>query len=138
MLIRPQRKGLMKMKHLEKTYEIEAPLEAVFAALTEEERIAIWSGSPTKMELHENGQFALWDGGIHGIIREITNNRIVQQWKEKKWSNYSIVQFELKENGGLTILNLTHENIPDQSFASIRDGWDQYYLGPLKEFCEKK
>lgn len=138
MLIRPERKGLMKMKHLEKTYEIEAPLQNVFAALTEAKNIEIWSGSPAKMEARENGLFALWDGGIHGINQEITKNRIVQQWKEKKWSDYSTVQFELHDNGGLTILKLTHENIPDQSFASIRDGWDQYYLGPLKEFCEKK
>ena len=126
------------MKTLKKTYEIKAPADRVYRALTDETVMEKWSGQPVRMNARPGGEFMLWDGSIHGVNREVNKNKIVQDWQEKKWDKPSKVTFKLEEQEGLTKLELLHEEIPEASFSSIVKGWDEYYLGPLKQIVEKE
>lgn len=125
------------MKTIEKSYLINASQKEVYDSLTQEDIIASWSGSQAKMETSKDGVFELWGGGIHGINKLISIDKIIQDWKEQKWNHYSRVTFLMQEKDGNTRLDLLHENIPDESYESIDKGWDEYYLGPLKDFLEK-
>jgi len=126
----------METKTITKTYEIVASIDAVFEALTNANLIEKWSGSPAIMELSEGGKFSLWDGSIHGINKYLSIDKIIQDWKEEKWNDFSTVTFKLTAQNDLTILSLLHEKIPSSSAKSIDNGWDDYYLGPLKELLE--
>ena len=124
------------MRSITKEYEISADIDQVFEALTEPLNIRQWSGDEAVMEKFEGGSFSLWSGSIQGKNVEVGKHRIVQSWKEKNWKNFSKVEFLLTEKNGKTLLRMTHEQIPDQSYESMNLGWDKYYLGPLISFVE--
>jgi activator of HSP90 ATPase len=124
------------MKTFKKSYAINAPLEDVYEALVEPEVIKEWSGAEAEMDIKPNGTFSLWGGSIHGVNLYITKNQIIQDWKEDIWEEYSRVTFNLSEKNGATTIDLIHELIPNRGFASIVKGWDEYYIGPLKELLE--
>lgn len=126
------------MNKVEKKYNIQASLSQVFEALTSVDKIEEWSGASAKMESNAGGEFSLWDGAIHGINEEVSKIRIVQLWKEANWDVYSHCVFTLKEQGQSTELWLLHTDIPQSSVKSIDKGWDEYYLGPLKEMLENQ
>ena len=124
------------MKTFKKTYKINVPLDEVYEALVEPEIIKEWSGSPADMDIKPNGTFSLWGGSIHGVNLYITKSQIIQDWKEDIWEDYSRVTFNLSEEKGVTTIELIHELIPIRGFKSIIKGWDEYYMGPLKELLE--
>lgn len=45
----------------------------------------------------------------------------------------SKVTFTIKKDQNGTILELEQINVPDEQFEDIDIGWDEYYLGPMKE-----
>ena len=124
------------MKQLVKSYEIQAKRVKVFEALTEPLYIKQWSGDEAVMDPRSGGLFSLWSGSIHGENSEVSADRIVQKWKEKDWDNYSEVVFILNEKNGVTHLRMVHTLIPNSAFDALDEGWDRYFLGPLKSFLE--
>ncbi len=126
------------MNKVDKTYQIKATKSEVFDALTNVEKIEQWSGASAKMDIATDGAFSLWEGSIHGINQVVSESKIVQLWKEASWEAYSKCTFTLKEENQSTILSLEHTDIPESSLASIDKGWDEYYLGPLKEMLENQ
>lgn len=124
------------MKTFKKSYTINAPLEEVYEALVEPEIIKEWSGAEADMDIKPNGTFSLWGGSIHGVNLYITKNQIIQDWKEDIWEEYTRVTFNLSEKDDATIVEVIHELIPDRGFVSIVKGWDDYYMGPLKQLLE--
>ncbi len=119
-----------------KSYKINADATSVFTALTNQKSVEQWTGNKAVMTAISNQQFSLWEGAIHGINVVVSPKKIVQKWKEESWSNYSDVTFLIKEEGTFTILDLIHDNIPESSIESIDNGWDDYYLKPLKNYVE--
>jgi activator of HSP90 ATPase len=120
-----------------KTYTIHAKPQEVYNALINEDLIEQWSGTEATMDIKPNGLFSLWGGSIHGINLEVSPTKIVQHWKEEVWDDYSKCTFTITEKDGLTELHLLHEDIPESSVKDIDGGWDDYYLGPLKELLEE-
>ena len=124
------------MKSFTKTYPTTAPVNILFAALTNPACIADWSGSPATMSATMSAtggaDFSLWDGSIIGRNLTVTPTLVVQDWKENGWGAFSRVAFRLG-NGEIT---LTHSDIPDASFADIVAGWDNYYILPLIDWAE--
>ena len=126
------------MKNLTKKYQINASSEEVYKALTDPSLIEKWSGQPAEMDIKPGGKFSLWGGSIHGINKEISKNKITQDWQEKNWEKSSKVTFNIREENDTTYLELIHDEIPEDSFNSIDNGWDEYYLGPLKKMLESE
>jgi uncharacterized protein YndB with AHSA1/START domain len=123
------------MKTLTQTYFIETSPEEVYEALTKPEIMEEWSeGGPVVMELKPGGKFSLWGGDIHGTNLELVpNKKIKQEWYGGNWEQPSIVTFELVSAPDGTMVELLQENIPDESFAGIEEGWEAYYLGRIQE-----
>ena len=124
------------MKTFKKIFTIDVPLDEVYEALVLPEVIKEWSGAQAEMDIKPNGTFSLWGGSIHGVNLYITKSQIIQDWKEDIWEDYSRVTFNLSEKDGVTTIGLIHELIPPRGFKAIVKGWDEYYMGPLKEFLE--
>jgi uncharacterized protein YndB with AHSA1/START domain len=126
------------MKSLTKVYKINASAQKVFEALTNPDLIEQWSGESAEMDIRPGGEFSLWNGDIHGKNHLVTPSQIVQEWKEAAWDHFSKVTFNISEKNGVTTLEMIHEAIPDRNFISINDGWDNEFLGPLKELLEEE
>lgn len=117
--------------------KIGADTEEVFAALTNSFQIELWSGYPADMKPEAGYVFSLWEGDITGVNIEVTpTRRLVQEWFFGDREERSIVQIELKKDGGTTWLELEHTNIPEEVFEEITEGWREYYLGAIKGMLE--
>ncbi len=126
------------MKSLTQTYKIHAPAERVWQALVDPKMIDGWGGGPAKMS-DKKGRFSLWGGDVWGENLEADyQKRLVQHWFGGKWSQPSLVTFDLTEKDGVTTVVLTHKDIPDEEFNGIEQGWKEYYMGPIKDLVEKK
>jgi len=125
------------MGTVKKIYRIAAPRGVVFNALTDTGHVTGWSGKEALMNGNTGDKFSLLGGFIHGINIEVTPQRIIQDWKQDTWDEFSKVTFFLHDRGNYTELEMIHEQIPESSVASVDSGWDNYYLRPLKEYVEE-
>lgn len=122
-----------------KNYEIKAPVSEVWKALTDPKQIDSWGGGPAKMAPEAGFEFSLWGGDIWGKNTVVEpEKKLIQDWFSTGWEKPSNVCFELKRKDDKTFLNLTHQSVPPKEKVEISDGWDEYYLGPLKEYVEAK
>lgn len=127
------------MKSIKQTYEMKASPEEVFTALTDPTVIEKWSGAPATMDDQTGTEFSLWNGSIHGKnLKVVPNEKLVQDWYSEKWDKPSKATFILESSDEGTLVNLIHENVPDNELDDIDDGWKRYYLGPMKEMFAKQ
>jgi len=63
--------------------------------------------------------------------------KLVQEWFSGDWPDPSIVKFTIQTENNKTILELEHTSVPDDDVDDIDQGWDDYYLGPMKKMLEK-
>ncbi|OGH05214.1 MAG: hypothetical protein A2W22_01170 [Candidatus Levybacteria bacterium RBG_16_35_11] len=126
------------MKSLKKSYLINTSPFKIWKGLTIPKEIEKWTGSPAVMDEREGTNFKLWDGDIFGKNKEmIKNKKIVQEWYSGNWDKPSIVTLLINNKDGKSEVELIHDDIPDNDFESINQGWDDYYFNPLKEYLER-
>jgi len=124
---------------VKKEYKISAPIGEVWKALIQPEIIAEWGGRPIKMDANVGTEFKLWDGDIHGKnIEVVKEKKLVQEWFSGDWIKPSIITFTLRIQDYKTILELEQIDVPDEEVDNIDQGWNDYYIGPMKKFLEKK
>lgn len=123
---------------IRKTYVIDSPPDDVWRALTDPETIDAWGGGPVVMAAEPGFEFSFWGGDIHGTVREVDPGRsMVQEWYGGDWPAPSLARFTLAANAeGGTLLTLDHTGVPDDEAADFDAGWDDYYVGPLKDLLE--
>ncbi len=125
------------MKNFKKYFIIPAEPEEVFYALTNPFTIELWSGYPATMDAEVGTEFSLWEGDITGKnIEIIPNKKIVQEWYFGDITEKSIATIKIFEDKKGSQVEVIHENIPDQDFDNIVDGWKEHYMGAIKEFFE--
>ncbi|MEI7661852.1 MAG: SRPBCC family protein [Bacteroidota bacterium] len=123
------------MKDFKKYYNIPAPPEDVYNALTNPVTLQLWTGEPADMSTEPGSEFSLWEGSITGKnIAFEAGRKIVQQWYFGDREEESVVTILLHEKGTGTSVELTHTNIPDEEYDDFADGWNTYYFGALREF----
>ncbi len=111
--------------------------EEIYTALTNPFTIELWTGEPAQMSTEPGTEFSMWDSSILGKNLEFEENKkIVQQWYFEGEPAESIVTIKLHHDKNGTSAELRHTNIPDEAFADISNGWDEYYFGALAEFFE--
>ena len=126
------------MKTIKQTYLINSSLGEVWKALTDPKYIDVWGGGPVKMDDKVGTKFEFWGGDIHGKnIEVVPLKKLVQEWFGGKWDKPSLVTFTLTKEDSKVIIDLLHTDIPDNEAKDIEQGWEEYYLGPLKEYLEK-
>src|SRR5208283_1919482 len=130
--------------------EFKASRKRVYAALTDAaqfERVVQLSDAmktlmrsgapPTQISTEVGGAFSTFGGIIVGRQIELAlDERSVQAWRPAHWKPdvYSIVKFELAENGAGTLLVLDDTGIPDGDGQGLLDGWNKNYWEPLAKY----
>ncbi len=92
---------------------------------------------PTEISREVGGPFTLFGGYVSGRhIELIPNERIVQAWRPQSWKPgiYSIVKFELADEGAGTKLVLDHTGFPDGQAEHLAGGWKVNYWEPLEKY----
>jgi|HubBroStandDraft_2_1064218.scaffolds.fasta_scaffold21766_2 activator of HSP90 ATPase len=85
------------------------------------------------------GTFSLFGGYVSGRqIELVPNERIVQAWRAESWKpgDYSIVRFELIEQGATTKIEFDHRGFPDGTGDHLAGGWKENYWEPLTKYFE--
>lgn len=123
------------MKDFKKYFNLPAEPEEVYLALTIPATIQLWTGEPAEMSTEPGSEFSLWDGSIVGKNLEFESGRkIVQQWYFEGQEEPSIVTIKLHPMNSGTSVELKHNNIPDEEYADIVDGWNNVYFASLQDF----
>ena len=131
------------MADIEKNVQIAAPIEKVWAALTDPVSIRGWMGedSAVEVDLKVGGRYRLFGGDTTGAFTVIERPHTLEYtWRQGEWKKAwpdSVVHWELKTAGQGTQVRLAHSKFPNQEERDGHDtGWDDYFLGPMKEWLE--
>ena len=92
---------------------------------------------PTEISRDLGGAFSLFGGRIVGRHLELLpNERIVQAWRVAYWPAgiFSIVRFDLLEQGAETRIVFSHTGFPKGDAANLVKGWKLHYWQPLEKF----
>jgi uncharacterized protein YndB with AHSA1/START domain len=125
------------LKTFKSRFLIKAQPADVYAALTKPEILEIWTGLPAQMSETPNSEFSWFDGSICGINRSFEPGRkIIQDWYfgDDHLSKVVINVFTDKRG---TNLEITQENIPDDDFENIAEGWKEEIADGLRELLEE-
>lgn len=99
------------------------------------------TGNPAKVNGKVGGKFTAWDGYIFGTNLELTpDSRIVQAWRTSEFPDEapdSRLEVDLKEVKGGTKVTFTHTGMPPGQADSYRQGWEDFYFKPMKEYFAK-
>lgn len=127
------------MKDFKKYYTINALPEEVYAALTTEATIMLWTGDKASFIAEPGTEFSMWDGSIVGKnIELVPGKKLVQQWYfGEEQAEPSIVTIKLHAQKNVTSLELKHTNIPDEDYEDIVDGWTYNYMQDMNEFYQE-
>lgn len=126
------------MKTFKKYYQIPAPPEEVYWALTKAQSIQLWTGSEAEFIEEPGTEFSFWDGDIVGKNLEFDyGKKIIQEWYFGEGNEPSIVTIKLHQDKKGTSLEFVQTNIPEADFEDFTEGLDEYYLGGLLDFFEE-
>lgn len=126
------------MKDYKKHFEIPAPPEDVYRALTNPATIQLWTGEKAEMSTAPGAEFSLWDGSIAGRNLEfVEDKKIVQEWYFGEQEAASIVTIILHPHKKGTSAELKHTNIPDEAYHDMVEGWNDAYFGALIDFYQE-
>jgi uncharacterized protein YndB with AHSA1/START domain len=127
------------MKTIDETYQVKAPIDKVWHALTDAALIDKWNAGPAKFDAKEGGKFSLWGGDIHGTNTKLVPNELLEQ----DWYGHDSpdqcykVSFALSSNDGITTIHLVHSDVSDNEAEDFRNGWKDYYFDPIKQLLEQ-
>jgi len=123
--------------------QIAAPAATVFAFLTDPEKIVSWMGAEATTEPQPGGLYLVKDVGrrgnvARGAFREVVPvHRLAYSfgWEEngddRPRPGSSLVEIDLIEQDGGTLLRMTHSGLPSQAQCDGHaQGW-AHYLGRL-------
>lgn len=118
-----------------------ATAEEIFDAWLTSEGHSQMTGSPANVEAGIGGAFSAWNGYIWGRTLEMERpRRIVQAWRTSEFpeeSSESLVEILLEKVEGDTKLTLRHSNIPEGQAESYKQGWEDFYFKPMREYFGK-
>jgi uncharacterized protein YndB with AHSA1/START domain len=119
--------------------QIAAPSATVFAFLTDPEKILRWMGTEATVEPHLDGLYLVNATGkdtAQGRFTEVIPlHRLAYSfgWKgrEKTPPGSRLIEIDLIEREGRTLLRMTHSGLPDaEACAAHEQGW-MHYLARL-------
>ncbi|MBI1222071.1 MAG: ATPase [Bacteroidetes bacterium] len=127
------------MKDLKKYAILPVEPDIVYAALTREATVQLWTGSYAEMEAKPGAEFSMWDDDIVGKFLELDpGKKIVQQWYFGDDQEDSIVTIVLHPHKKGTSMEIRHTGIPDDFFENIEEGWDDVYIAALADFFDEE
>ncbi|HEY3616937.1 MAG TPA: SRPBCC domain-containing protein [Candidatus Sulfotelmatobacter sp.] len=94
-------------------------------------------GASTEISREAGGAFSIFGGVITGRhVEFVPEERIVQAWREKDWPAgvYSVVRFQLDDQGSATKLIFDHTGFPQGAAMHLAPGWWSHYWEPLQNY----
>ena len=122
------------MADFKKYFIIPAEPEEVYAALTFQPTIELWTGSPAVFEPTPGSEFSLWDGSIVGKNIAFEKGKAIHQEWFFGEQNPSLVTLKFHPHKKGTSLEVEQTNIPEETYEEIVNGWDEVYMKDLLEF----
>ncbi|MFK7953901.1 MAG: SRPBCC domain-containing protein [Ekhidna sp.] len=123
------------MPDFKKYVTLAATPEEVYAALTFEPTVELWTSAPATIKPEVGEEFSMWDESISGKFLELEPGKMIkQEWYFGELEDPSIVTIKLHEDKNSTSMEVRHTNIPEESYEDIVEGWNQMYLLELSEF----
>lgn len=122
-------------KTIRQSVTVHASPAQVYAVLMDPKKHGRLTGGKATISQQVGGRFSTFDGYAEGVNLELQRDkRIVQSWRASDWpaNRYSKATFALKRVPGGTRLTFTQTGVPNSQFASIKQGWIEYYWLPLK------
>ena len=128
-----------------------APVQKVWQALTDKDKMKQWYFDVSDFRPEVGFEFSFAGKGHKGeeyihlceVKEVIPNKKLSYSWRYKDYEGYSVVTFELFEEGAQTKLVLTHEGLesfpkhPDFAKESFMGGWTYLVTKSLKEYLAK-
>ncbi len=111
--------------------------QRIYDALLKTNEFRAFSGMAATLSSVVGGKFSIFGGHIIGRTLELVpGKRIVQAWRVVDWPAgiYSIARFELEARGTGTHVVFDHTGFPEAERASLAEGWQSHYWGPLKKY----
>jgi uncharacterized protein YndB with AHSA1/START domain len=133
---------------IERTYN--APIAKVWKAITDREQMKQWYFDIAEFKAETGFKFQFSGKGSKGeqylhlceVKEVVPNKKLSYSWTYDNYEGYSVVTFELFDEGGGTRLKLTHEGLesfpalPDFARESFAAGWTQIIGTSLKDYVE--
>ncbi|HUI92468.1 MAG TPA: SRPBCC domain-containing protein [Chitinivibrionales bacterium] len=114
---------------------------ALFKAWLSSREHSAFTGSLARISAKVNGTFSAWDGYISGrTIKLAKDRKIVQRWRTTEFAGDdpdSLVEITLKKAKNGTKLTLGHSGIPEGQSSDYRQGWQDFYFKPMREYFSK-
>ena len=99
------------------------------------------TGSGAKATARVGGKFTAWDGYIFGRTLELEpDHRILQAWRTSEFPGDapdSRLEISLEETRSGTKVTITHTEMPPEQTDSYKQGWEDFYFKPMKEYFKK-
>jgi uncharacterized protein YndB with AHSA1/START domain len=120
--------------------QIAAPPATVFAFLTDPEKILSWMGTEAKTEMHPGGLYlvkGISGRAARGAFREVVPvHRLAysfgwEEGDEEVPPGSSLVEIDLIDRDGGTLLRMTHSGLPNVAQCDSHDNGWAHYLGRL-------
>jgi activator of HSP90 ATPase len=113
----------------------------IYSAWLSTEGHAAMTGSPANADGNVGGTFTAWDGYIFGSTLELEpGQRIVQAWRTSEFPDKapdSRLEILFEDVPGETKVTLIHSDMPEDQAGSYRQGWEDFYFKPMKEYFSK-
>jgi activator of HSP90 ATPase len=109
----------------------------IYELLLDAKLFAAITGEPAEIRPEAGAAFSLFGARILGRNIELSpGERIVQAWKPGYWRPgiYSLVKFELKRKGAVTMVALDHWGFVEGKFKDFSSGWEEHYWGPIRKY----
>ena len=144
-----QESGTSDTRDIALAVEIAAPVDAVWRAITEGERVASWFAPIASAQPGEGGHLTVsWGGGAEWTSWITAWNpcrhlRLVDQHPDEASESAAVMalDYRLTELGGATRLDLVNSGLSsapdwDDTFHMMQNGW-RFFLWNLKHFLER-
>jgi activator of HSP90 ATPase len=99
------------------------------------------TGSSANVDGKVGGKFTAWDGYIFGSTLELKpDQRIIQAWRTSEFPDDapdSHLEIVFEKTKGGTKVTLTHADMPEDQVESYRQGWEDFYFKPMREYYVK-
>jgi activator of HSP90 ATPase len=131
----------MKVTTIKQNLVIPTSPVALYEAFMDAKKHSAFTGSKATCNAKVGGKFTAWDGYIYGKNLELVRGKkIVQEWITTDWPRgYSPSRLELtfrKVKEG-TEISMVHSNVPAEQAEELKQGWNDFYWEPLKEYFKK-
>jgi activator of HSP90 ATPase len=99
------------------------------------------TGAPAKIQKKEGTKFSAYGDYCFGKnLQLIPGELIVQSWVANDWKKTEtestfILLFEQRNDDAVVFM--THANVPDSEYKSLKEGWNEFYWKPWKRFLKK-